>query len=102
MEPSADASENVRRFERWAGTYERSWVQRYLDHLHQTVLDLAWVEPGHDPPGVVLDVGCGTGRMLRAAGARWPAAQFVGVDPAAAMVEEARRLFPAASIQVAT
>jgi hypothetical protein len=52
MEPSADASENVRRFERWAGTYVRSWVQRYLDQLHQTVLDLAWAEPGDDPPGV--------------------------------------------------
>jgi ubiquinone/menaquinone biosynthesis C-methylase UbiE len=101
MGPTPDTSEDVRRFERWAATYERSRVQRYLDRLHRAVLDLAWGGPGRDPPGAVLDVGCGTGRLLRAAGARWPAARLAGVDPAAAMVEGARRLTPAADLRVA-
>ena len=46
-------------------------------------------------PGSVLDVGCGTGRLLRAAHERWPKARLVGVDPSEGMVEAGRRLTPA-------
>lgn len=44
-----------------------------------------------DDPATILDVGCGTGRLLRRAGARWPDAQLIGVDPAEGMLEVARR-----------
>ena len=57
------------------------------------------VEKGHTP-STVLDVGCGTGRLLRKAKARWPKAQFIGVDPAAGMIEQARRLMPEAKFYV--
>ena len=43
------------------------------------------------PPCDVLDVGCGTGRLLESAAARWNGARFTGVDASAEMVAEARR-----------
>jgi len=45
-------------------------------------------------------VGCGTGRLLRKLGARWPAAQLTGVDAAENMVEVARRSTPTATFHV--
>lgn len=48
-------------------------------------------------PGAVLDIGCGTGRLLRRAGRRWPDARLLGVDPAPGMIEMARRLTPDAT-----
>jgi ubiquinone/menaquinone biosynthesis C-methylase UbiE len=91
-------SEDVKRFDRGSKTYEDSWGQRYLDPLHERMWEVVGREAGGLSPAVILDVGCGTGRPLRRAGARWPAAQLIGVDPAAGMVEVARNLAPAASI----
>jgi ubiquinone/menaquinone biosynthesis C-methylase UbiE len=51
-------------------------------------------------PGTILDVGCGTGRLLRKAREYWPKAQFIGVDPAVGMIENARRLMPDAKFYV--
>src|SRR5579884_2541983 len=51
-------------------------------------------------PESVLDVGCGTGRLLREARDIWPEAHFVGVDPAPGMVEVAQRLTPGATFFV--
>ena len=52
------------------------------------------------PPNTVLDVGCGTGRLLRKARKYWPEAQLIGVDPADGMIENARRLTPDAKFYV--
>lgn len=49
---------------------------------------------GGNAPESILDVGCGTGRLLRKAGQRWPSARLVGVDPAQGMIDVARRLSP--------
>ena len=88
---------DVRHFEEWSRTYESSWMQRsFFTRLHSVALDLAASLP---PPAAVLDVGCGTGRLLRAAALRWPAARLLGVDPAEGMMEIARRLTPDAEIQ---
>jgi ubiquinone/menaquinone biosynthesis C-methylase UbiE len=79
--------DDVERFEGWSSTYEHSWVQRYFDQVHTFVLETVVAEvPGLDPE-VVLDVGCGTGRLLRRAANLWPEAQLVGVDPASGMIE---------------
>lgn len=98
--PPSDASyqtRDVRIFEEWSRTYEGSWMQKRLfNRVHQAVLDLAAPLP---PPAEVLDVGCGTGRLLRAAGMRWPEAQLIGVDPAQGMVDAAQRLTPAATFR---
>jgi len=88
---------DVEQFERWSRTYEASWMQRYLfTRVHSAALDLA---ASMTAPASVLDVGCGTGRLLRAAALRWPAAQLLGVDPAQGMVDVAQALTPGASVR---
>jgi ubiquinone/menaquinone biosynthesis C-methylase UbiE len=47
-----------------------------------------------------VDVGCGTGRLLRKARERWPDAQLIGVDPAEGMVEKARFLMSGTTFYV--
>jgi len=92
----------IARFDRWAATYEQSFLQRwFFDRVHAKMLDLL-VRAVPEPPKRVLDVGCGTGRLLRAASARWPAAQLLGVDPASQMIAEARRLAPHAVFEIAS
>ena len=87
---------DIERFDQWANTYENSRLQRtFFDQIHQTTLALA-TGIVHQPASV-LDVGCGTGKLLRRARAFWPDAQFTGVDPANGMIEMAKRLTPDAT-----
>ncbi len=91
-------SEDVQSFERRSGTYEASFSQRlFFDHIQQHAL---WAVPKGMQPESILDIGCGTGRLLRKAAARWPKARLTGVDPAEGMVKEARRLTPQAQFHV--
>jgi ubiquinone/menaquinone biosynthesis C-methylase UbiE len=85
---------DVERFERWSSTYEHSWIQRYLDQVHSFMVETVAAEVPRLDPKVVLDVGCGTGRLLRRVASFWPEAQLVGVDPATGMIESARKLAP--------
>lgn len=84
-------SRDVEEFDRWAPTWEGGSRQEFFRRLHGRLLD--WVAEG--PwlvPGRVLDVGCGTGALLRAAGNRWPGSWRLGVDPASRMVQVGRDL----------
>ena len=80
---------DVERFDKWASTYEGHRLQRIVfEPVQKTVLELAALEvPG---PSAVLDVGCGTGRLLRAVEERFPGATLDGVDAAEGMVREAQ------------
>jgi ubiquinone/menaquinone biosynthesis C-methylase UbiE len=90
---------DVERFSRWSRTYEDSWLQKhFFNRVHEAVLTLA---ANGAEPEIILDVGCGTGRLLRAAGTRWPHAALIGVDAAEGMVEVARSLTPGATFYVA-
>ena len=87
---------DIGRFDHWSNTYEHSWMQRVLfDQAHQATLALA-TGLVHEPASV-LDVGCGTGKLLRQARIYWPEAQLIGVDPANGMIEMANRLTPNAT-----
>jgi ubiquinone/menaquinone biosynthesis C-methylase UbiE len=87
---------DVERFGQWASRYEQSWLQQFFfDSAHQATLALA-ASVVHRSESV-LDVGCGTGKLLRRAGTHWPEAQLIGVDAADGMIEVAKRLTPGAT-----
>jgi ubiquinone/menaquinone biosynthesis C-methylase UbiE len=85
-------------FEEWSETYEDSPMQRLIfDRVHRAVL--ARVPEGLRPSSI-LDIGCGTGRLLRKAGARWPEAALFGVDLSEGMIAQARARTPGATFTV--
>jgi ubiquinone/menaquinone biosynthesis C-methylase UbiE len=86
--PGHPATSSGARFDRWASTYDASPLQPALfAPVHQTALQLAQ----QFFPGArrVLDVGCGTGRLLRQARRRYRPAELVGVDLARGMLAAA-------------
>jgi ubiquinone/menaquinone biosynthesis C-methylase UbiE len=83
--------DDIQRFNRWANTYEDSWLQGFLfDKVHRITLDTA-VRIAHHARTIV-DIGCGTGRLLRLCKARWPEAELIGIDPAPEMIRVAKGL----------
>ena len=75
-------------FERWAPSYNCSFLQRILfQPTHEAVIAAA--ESAGAQHGLVLDVGCGTGLLLSRVAQTWPEAGLVGVDAASQMVEQA-------------
>src|SRR5712691_8244461 len=96
-EPMAHGHD-VDRFNRWATTYDRNWMQRIIfDPIQRTVMHVGPDQVGS--PGAILDVGCGTGRLLKSAKVRFPAARLVGVDAAAEMVKYAQSSTPDGTIE---
>jgi ubiquinone/menaquinone biosynthesis C-methylase UbiE len=78
----------LQHFNHWSETYERSFMQWIIfDRVHRRVLALI---PANFVPANIVDIGCGTGRLLRRMHARWPEAGLAGVDVAEGMVTQAR------------
>lgn len=70
--------------------YEQGWLGR----LHHEIAErTAEIPLRYRPvPRAILDVGCGTGYLLRVLASRCPgAAELLGIDPAPSMVDAARR-----------
>jgi ubiquinone/menaquinone biosynthesis C-methylase UbiE len=88
---------DVERFDRWARSYDRSFLQeRVFDPIHAALLAALGDLGGRR----VLDVGSGTGRLSAALADR--SAEVVGVDPAPRMVEQAHaKRIPGATFLVA-
>lgn len=85
-----DVERDRRHFDHWAPRYDRSLLQPVLfSPTHVSVLNAA-TEAGLRP-GDVLDLGCGTGRLLERAAEKWPDARLIGVDLSSQMIAEARR-----------
>jgi ubiquinone/menaquinone biosynthesis C-methylase UbiE len=84
---------DVDRFGEWAPHYEQHWMQRrIMAPVQETVLNLAAEQV--PAPRAILDVGCGTGRLLRAAASRFPGARLDGVDAAEGMIKQATGSLP--------
>jgi ubiquinone/menaquinone biosynthesis C-methylase UbiE len=89
---------DVDRFNRWATSYDRHWMQRIIfNPIQRAVLEVAEEQVGR--PGAILDVGCGTGKLLKSARSRFPDARLVGVDAAEEMVKYAQATSPAGTIE---
>jgi trans-aconitate 2-methyltransferase len=48
-----------------------------------------------DSPGAIFDLGCGAGNVTAMLAAKWPHRDLTGLDSSSAMLEEARKRFPA-------
>ena len=72
----------ARRYDRRWSFYIRESIRRTLEHVA--------LQPGQ----TLLDVGCGTGRLLAEVSTREPGAVLIGVDPSANMLEAARSRVP--------
>jgi ubiquinone/menaquinone biosynthesis C-methylase UbiE len=60
-------------FDKWAATYDESITQRmFFGPVQSAMLDLIQRTNIVQAPGTILDIGCGTGRLLRSAQQRWP------------------------------
>jgi ubiquinone/menaquinone biosynthesis C-methylase UbiE len=89
---------DVDRFNRWAGDYDQHWMQRVIfEPVQRTVLKLAAEQVPQ--PDAILDVGCGTGRLLGLAQSRFPEAKLFGVDAAIEMVRQAQTSHPDGAIR---
>ena len=82
---------DVAAFDERAAGYESGWLGRLHLDIADRAADLALAcSPA---PRRILDVGCGTGYLLRQLAARVPAAvELAGVDAAPAMIETARAM----------
>ena len=80
--------------------YEQSRIQRYIARVHDAMLD-SLAAGVSSPPRTILDVGCGTGRLLRRLGERWPGSGLFGVDPDPGMISVAKEENHSATYRVA-
>ncbi len=91
---------NRERFNHWSETYDQSYLQWLLfNRVHRGVLSRI---PASFTPSSILDLGCGTGRLLYKLSLRWPAAALVGVDLSEGMLAHARLNLPTALLYQAS
>jgi ubiquinone/menaquinone biosynthesis C-methylase UbiE len=82
-------SADVESFDQRASSYERGWRAEF--HARVVAGGVEAALRAVPRPRRVLDVGCGTGALLRALGERLPpTVDLVGVDPAPTMIDVAR------------
>jgi ubiquinone/menaquinone biosynthesis C-methylase UbiE len=90
----ANHRRDVGHFDRWAATYDRSWTQWvFFRPVHQGVVRAAATVAA--APTRILDVGCGTGALLRVLCERFPEADLTGVDASTEMIRMAAASNPA-------
>jgi ubiquinone/menaquinone biosynthesis C-methylase UbiE len=78
----------ARRFDDWAASYDLSPLQTVLyGPVHDAVLRYARQHVRH--PGMILDVGCGTGRLSARLASAYDQARVVGIDASTGMIRYA-------------
>ncbi|MGK7957416.1 MAG: class I SAM-dependent methyltransferase [Crocosphaera sp.] len=73
-------------FDRWAPNYDIIFTTIFYQSLHKRLL--SYLTLPH--PSFVLDLGCGTGRLLNRLAYNFPDLQGMGVDLSPQMLKEAR------------
>ena len=94
---------DIERFDEWSTTYDRTPGQLFFGRIHRPVVNA--VCSGRVLPRRVVDLGCGTGRLLEALLPRLAGTELVGIDPAQGMIAVARTRFaaePRVRLEVAT
>ncbi len=81
----------IAEYSRLAPEYDRKW-SFYIEATTRETMRRLTIRPNDR----VLDVGCGTGALLRQLRIAYPAAQLAGVDPVPEMLQVARRRLPPA------
>jgi trans-aconitate methyltransferase len=78
----------ARRFDDWAASYDLSPLQAVLyGPVHDAVLRYAREHVRR--PGMILDVGCGTGRLSARLASAYDQARVVGIDASTGMIQYA-------------
>lgn len=78
---------NVQRFDRWATTYDMCTLQPLYQAAHRSLMSVATaLTPS---PQRILDLGCGTGLLLRSLHDTMPHATVIGVDASSPMLNVA-------------
>lgn len=74
-------------FDRWASTYDILFTTIFYQAIHQRLLDYLQL-PDHPN---VLDLGCGTGRLLDRLAEKFPTLRGTGFDLSPEMIRQARQ-----------
>ena len=68
--------------------WDPTQYRKFSDHRLRPALELLGRVPV-DAPGLVSDLGCGTGEVTRIIAERWPGAKVIGLDSSDEMLEKA-------------
>lgn len=86
-DPETVLDRKARFFDRWALTYDWLLPSVFYQAVHQRLLEYVQLPEA----AIVLDIGCGTGRLLNRLAARYPDLRGYGLDLAPVMLQQARR-----------
>ena len=82
----------------WSVTWDPAQYALFDDHRSRPFADLMGrVRVGN--PGLVVDLGCGSGALTLGLAERWPAARVIGVDSSPHMLGQARAADPQARVE---
>lgn len=81
------SNQKQRLFDSWAPVYDSPFPAVFYQAIHQRLMDI--VEPSPSPD--VLDIGCGTGRLLQRLANQYPGLRGTGLDFSPEMLRQARR-----------
>ncbi len=74
-------------FDRWAPNYDGLLTTIFYQTVHQRLLEFVQLSP----QARVLDLGCGTGKLLQRLARRYPQMQGIGLDLSPQMLRLARK-----------